>query len=98
MYSLLFKVGYKSYSERKQNGVWKYLDIEFDGGGAINFVLFLWWLFLCVVFPIKFIAKHVDLNTIYKPRILVTDELICSSIGCLLNIVDWSVLECISYQ
>lgn len=56
------------------------------GEGAINFVLFLWWLFLCVVFPIKFIAKHVDLSTIYKPRILVTDDLTCSSIGCLLNI------------
>lgn len=53
---------------------------------AIKFVWFLWWLFLCVVFPIKFIAKHVDLNTTYKPRILVTDELFCNSIGCLLNI------------
>lgn len=62
MYSLLFTVGYKSYLERKQNSVWKYLNIE---------TFFFWLLslfgffggYFCVVFPIQFITKDVDLNT-----------------------------------
>lgn len=56
IYSILFKAGYKSYSERKQNGMWKYLAIEMIFFGY-EVRLFVGWLFFCLDF-----LFHVDQN------------------------------------